>query len=795
MSKGTSIFPAQKLTIGKKDLSWKKTCVDAIIAREGGNYVNGKSRKERMRLHYNLYNGIFDENDLKYVTNPYKVEDGFPATIQNFNIIKPKIDLLLGEETKRPFSWRVVQSNDEVASSFQETQASMLMEYTMAELKKTMGEQVDENNQPMTPKQISEYMSRDYNDIAEKTANHTLNYLKHKLNLIHEFYKGFKDGLIGGEELYYVGIINGEPYMERVNPLYFAYDRNPDLEFIEDGDWCVRRMIMSPMSVYDMFYDRLEEKDLDALLQMINGHSLNSRALESDFNSIVYKDRIVNNIFDREENFEGMLVNVWHVAWRSFKKVGFLSTVNEEGEETKVIVDETYKPGPEETIEWNWIVEIWEGYRAGEDLYFGMQPVQYQHVSIDNPNAQKLPYTGVRYNHTNSRGRSLVDTMKPLQYMYLIVWYRLELALARDKGKIISMDITQIPKTMGLDVQKWMHYLSSMGVNFFNPYEEGWNTPGREGGKPSTYNQFSQIDLTMGDVIAGYIDLIGKIEDMIGELSGVTRQRQGTIARTELVGNVERSVVQSSHITESLFWTHTQAKRNTLTALLDTAKVAWANSGKKKLHYVMDDATRAFMDITDDFLYADMDIYLSDSTAEQQQIEALKTLLQPAMQNGASLLDASVLLTSNNMTDIKKKLEEIESKREQMMQQQAQQEQAIEQMKIQVQQAAVDMQKEQLRIDEEDSMRKAETSIQVAMIQAESKQEEGGGDTNINVEDNSAEFAKIQLQKEKIANDFKLKNEQIGEVARSNRVKEQQKNEEIAIKRKVANKPTPKVKR
>lgn len=795
MSKGTSVFPAQKLTMSQKDENWKKTCVDAIISREGGSYVNGRSRKERMRIHYNLYNGIFDENDLKYVTNPYKVEDGFPATIQNFNIIKPKIDLLLGEETKRPFSWRVVQANDEVSSVYQEKQTEMLLDYTMSQIKKVLGEQVDENNQPMTPKQISEYISRDYNDVAEKTANHTLNYLKHKLNLVHEFYKGFKDGLIGGEEVYYVGIINGEPYMERVNPIYFAYDRNPDLENIEEGDWCVRRMIMSPMSVYDMFYDRLEEKDLDALLQMINGYSLNNRPMQTDFNSIVYKDRIVNNIFDREENFEGMLVNVWHVCWRSFKKVGFLKDIDEVGEEKTVLVDETYKPLPGENIEWRWIVEIWEGYRAGEDLYFGMQPVQYQHVSIDNPNSQRLPYVGIRYNHTNSRGRSLVDTMKPLQYMYLIVWYRLELTLARDKGRVFTMDVTQIPKSMGIDVPTFMHYLSSMGVAFINPYEEGWNVPGREGGKPSTYNQFGQVDLSMSSVIADYIALLGKIEDMIGELSGVTKQRQGSISKTELVGNVERAVVQSSHITESLFWTHTQAKRNVLTSLLDTAKVAWANSGKKKLHYILDDSTRAFIDIADDFLYADLDIYMSDSTAEQQQIEALKSLLQPAMQNGATLLDAANILTNSNMTDIKNILAKIEERRNQMMQQQAEQEQALEQMKIQTQQEAIGVQQEKNRIDEEDSMRRAETQIQVAMIQAESKANEGMGDTNINVEDNSSEFAKLQLQKEKQANDFKLKTMQVTEDMRSNRVKEEQKDEEIAIKRKIASKPTPKAKK
>ena len=35
--------------------------------------------------------------------------------------------------------------------------------------------------------------------------------------------------------------------------------------------------------------------------------------------------------------------------------------------------------------------------------------------------------------------------------MYIVLWYRLELAMARDKGKVPVIDVTQIPKSMGSD--------------------------------------------------------------------------------------------------------------------------------------------------------------------------------------------------------------------------------------------------------------------------------------------------------------------------------------------------------
>jgi len=105
--------------------------------------------------------------------------------------------------------------------------------------------------------------------------------------------------------------------------------------------------------------------------------------------------------------------------------------------------------------------------------------------------------------------------------------------------------------------------------------------------------------------------------------------------------------------------------------LLNTAKYVWKDN-KTELHYILDDATRAFITLSEDFFYEDYDIFVEDTTKNQQQIEALRNLMQPAMQNGASLLDIAEIITMDNVTMIKGKLEEIEQKR--MEQQQAMEE-------------------------------------------------------------------------------------------------------------------------
>lgn len=792
-----NIFPAQKVPMSKKTKEWKENCVDYIIGHSASSRNgNSRSREEEMQTYYDLYNSIYNEKDLKYVTNPFKQDDGFPATAQDYNIIKPKIDLLLGEETKRPFNFRVVRTSDIATSNLQDKAKQLLIDYVQASIMSKLGpeeqaryQEALQSGEIMTPEQIQKYLTKDYKDIAEIAAQHSLNYLKQKLNVTHEFFKGWKDALIAGEEIYYVGVINGEPYVERVNPLSFSYEQSADLEFIHEASWCCRKMNMSATEIYDRFYDKMSEKQLNELLDMMDDGTrggLNPQVRKTSLDYPHIKTRTINgfssNPFQNADN-----INVWHCCWKSFKKIGFVTIINPEtGVEEEFEVDESYKvTGREVNVEWTWIIEVWEGYRVGEDLYIGIQPVEYQHISADNPNSQKLPYTGVVYNNTNSSPRSLVSMMKPLQYMYIVIWYRLELAMARDKGKVVTMDITQIPKSMNIDVAKWMHYLGALGVNFVNPYEEGWDIPGREGGKPSQFNQITALDLTMANTIDQYINLMDKIESMVSEITGVTKQREGAISSNELVGNVERSVVQSAHITEPLFWVHNQVKKEVLSMLLNTAKFAWKDSDKRCVHYVLDDATRAFLTLNDDFFYEDMDIFLDDSTKNQQQLEALKQLMQPAMQNGASLLDIAEIITMDNINMIKNRLEDIEQKRMEQQQaleeQQAQREQQMIQMQNEVKEEELmikeaEMDLEKYKIDADNA-----TKITVAQLQAyRGLEDQDQNDNNI---PDTMEIAAQALAERKQASEEAGKQFEFNAKLREQQMKEKIEDKKIQLER------------
>ena len=272
----------------------------------------------------------------------------------------------------------------------------MLEDYLMATIMSKLSPEKQQRYQEalasgeiQQPEAIAKYITKDYKDIAESAAHHTLNYLKLKLNLTHEFYKGWEHALIGGEECYYVGIRNGEPFVECRNPMRITYETFDGMEFIHEAAWCCYEMDMSATEIYDNFYDKMTEKQLNELLELIEdkpgGRSAKLGKSSLDYNHIEIRNRntLTDNPFDADH------IKVWHCCWKSFKKIGFVSILNPETEEVEEYqVDENYKEtGLEESVEWKWIIEIWEGYRIGKDMYLGIQPLEYQHISMENPNA------------------------------------------------------------------------------------------------------------------------------------------------------------------------------------------------------------------------------------------------------------------------------------------------------------------------------------------------------------------------------------------------------------------------
>jgi len=675
---GSSIRPRQKLPRSEKTEDWGRANVDFIMRSSiGSNSDSDINFFARMQINYDLYNNIINRSDFTYVTNPYGLKNEFPARLNNFNIITPKLKVLEGEEIKRPFNFRVAAVNADAVSQIEEKRKTLLLQYLESELVTELQAQGIEVTNPetgevMTPEQIDKYMSYTDADIRESIANKIANYIIKEQNLEYKFNRGWRDALISAMELYYVGIDGNTPICEPINPLDFDYDKSPDQDFIEDGQWAKHTKYCTPSEIIDRYYDFLTDEQIRAI--DTGDYTGATNASGQGLINISYSQ----NAFSSHNRIGH--IPVTRVEWKSLRKIGFLKYYDENMEEQEVIVDETYKAQKEkgETIEWNWINEVWEGTKIGNHIYVNIRPKTVQYRTMDNPAICKLGYVGTIYNNRNSIPTSLVDLVKHHQYLYNIIMYRMEFEIAKAKGKKMVMDVAQIPRSQGIDLEKWMYYFDSLGIAFINSFEEG---KGKFQGQTSAFNQFTAVDMSLSQAVGQYINILNMIEEQAASLMGVSRQREGSIQSSETVGGVERSVAQSSHITEPLFYIHGEVKKHVLTQLIECAKVAYPSG--HKINYILDDMSRVFLTVDEEFQNADYGVFVTNSAKEVKALDDLKAIAQQAVASGIITLTELVsIFDSTSIADVKNVVKKAEQKADQQRQAEQDQEQGLQQQMI-----------------------------------------------------------------------------------------------------------------
>jgi hypothetical protein len=728
-----------------KPTDWGKRSTDSVINMSSSHSQSGRSSKENKRTNYRLYNSDFEEQDFEYVLNPYGAMDKWgesPSEMQMYNILRSKIELLKGEEIKRPFKFFAKGVNGEVLGAKEEMRRqamySMLMDYIQEQL--GTREEVDENGQPVpppTPQQVQKYIETGIVDPREVVANQLLEYLTYNLNIEMKFNDGWEHALISSEEIYYIGIHNGEPVFEVVNPLDFDFDKDSDSKFIDEAQWCKRERYLTLGTVIDLYGESLSDKDVDRLDRGEIGGSYNSYGMQTGF---AYDRDVIDS---QNEHRPNNGIYVAHVCWKSMKKIGFLTYIDPEtGQPTETIVDDTFTLSKEmkdsgAIVAWQWINEIWEGTRIGADIYVDVRPLPNQYRSLSNPGECYMPYTGYIYNHINAEAKSLIDLCKPHQYMYMIVWWRLSNELAKAKGKKFLMDLAMLPKSQGWDMDQWMYYFDNLGVAFINSMEEG--RPG-DPNSVSKFNQFTDIDMSLSQVVGQYMEILNKLEQQISNITGVTAQREGQIAASETVGGVERSNYQSSHITEPYFYHHNLVKQRAYTRLLEIAKIAYKDGTKK--HYIVDDIFTIMMNVPEGMLMdSDFGVFVTNASKDHQHKEKLEALAQVALQQDkASLSDIVKIYKSKSISEIESQIVASENaKYERDSQAQQQQSQAQQAMQEQM----LGWEREKMENDNMQKQLDREAKLQSEQIRALGNSQET--DVNQNGIPDVAEYTQLAL--------------------------------------------------
>lgn len=697
-------IPKQKIVASKKNKQWRIDCVKGYI-KESTFAATGKH--DLLKL-YEAYNGQMSESEYNYVTNPYNSQGhqkrNFPAKLRNYNIIKPVVDLLLGEKTARPSNYMVTVSNQDAVTKKEEEQKKLILENLQQQFVNELNNQGFNTGQPseevQTPQQVQEYMDTNYQDARAIVGQHVLNYLRDALDLDDKLQKGFFDWLISGYVYTYKSVCMDDVEYEIVSPLDIDFSKSPDIDFIEDGDWVVRRQLMSANAVIDQFYDLLTDKEID----QIEDHTRN----RAGSFAIPFLQRIDDNFGDNDR-----YVEVLHVVWKSFRKIGVLYYIDEFGIEQSTLVDDTYKVDKEagEKVEWYWVNEVWEGYEIDGDIYVGIEATTAQRNQLNNISKCKLPYNGRAYSNRHTENVSVVSMGLPYQILYNVFHYRLELTIAKNKDKIALIEMNTIPKRHGWDEEKFMYYADALGFAFIDSTGEGKNN------ERVSFNQYQVLDMSLGQYMAAQIQLLEAIKTEWEELLGVSRQRKGQIMASDGAGTTKNAIAQSTAITEEIFRKYEKFEQKEMQGLIDLSKHAFRNG--KKIHYITDDYRNSWLDIEGaSYQESEFGIFAKNSSQENKKMEQMRQLMQAMAQNGVGVGSIAEILDADNFARIRVLANQVEKKQAQMMQKSQEAEQ-------QKQQAATELEMNKIQaINEHDAQQKEldrQTKIEVANIQANSK--------------------------------------------------------------------------
>ena len=740
-------LPPHQLPFKRKNKEWRKKFVDWADSKTFS--TNSLVRKSviHKKINYDLLRGVLHMSDLELILNPDHLKAGFiPDRITHYPIMNSKLNVLIGEESKRVFDFRVVITNPNSISEIENTKRDAIRERLQQLLS---DDTISEEDFNQKLEQMNDFFTYEYQDMREVRANCLINHYMKELNIPLEFNKGFKDAATVAEEIYQCDIRGGEPTFEKVNPLKIRVYKSGYSNKVEDADMIAIEDYWSPGKITDTYYEEIESlsaADKKKLIDLLDSNVAGAAADHDSMDNIDDRNGFINmNLigdeaiaangyyFDPMGLFsdgvdDSMMpydiagnVRVLRVYWKSRRKIKKVKSYDPEtGEETFDFYPETYiidtDKGEEETI--FWVNEAWEGTKIGKDIYIGMRPRAVQYNRLSNPSRCHFGIVGSIYNMNDDKPFSLVDMMKPYNYLYDAIHDRLNKHLAKNWGKIIQLDLAKVPK--GWDVEKWLYFAKTNNLAIVDSFKEG-NSGLAKGHLAGSLNNASSgvIDAEMGNIIQQEVNLLEFIKMEMSDVVGISKQREGQISNRETVGGVERATLQSSHITEWLFYIHEDVKKRALECFLETAKIALKGRTLKFNHLLGTGALQISEIDGDEFAENDYGLIVDSSNATQELNSKMDMLAQAALQNQALGFSTIMKLYGSCSLAEKQRMVEANEKRLQEQQQQQQQQQMkIQQMQIQQQAATEQARMEQeYKIHSEDN----ETKILIAEINSQAE--------------------------------------------------------------------------
>jgi hypothetical protein len=725
---------------GKKD---RKKWIEDVCNFAAGNmsvhnsdYV--RTRVRDMKLNYNLYDGIIHAEDFVHMVNPLDLATiDTTRELHHYPIAAPIIDLLVGEEIDRPYEPVIgIINNKGLASKEQRKREWVNMKIQSLE-------QTFEGSDQELAKEvnkISRILKFTYKDVKEMKASALYRHYATELRINESFVEGYRGVWLSAEEAYAVDIVNGDVTFEVLDPTKLRYWGRKNTQRIEDSDMISYESHLSPGTLIDMYGDELKKDDVDRILEgNVNSDSTYDSGLVVDGQFIPYlgvETEYGTGITDYEGNIRHLRIR-WK-AYVKFNKIKYQDAAT--GEELIKVRPQEYKlQNGEISVGHTWSYQWWICTLIGVDIIVDAKPQPIFQRTAPGISEGHPGIVGEIYNLNNRIAVPAMTKMRAQQYMYDVIMDNIIIAMSKNIGPILDMDMSRKPEKW--DVKKWLSYIYKYNLKFrdnFREIKKGAAKGQIAGNMQTGRDEVQQLDF--GNYIQQLVNLAEFMKSSMSESIGVTPQRLGAVGTRETVGGVERATSQSSHITEWFSYKHENVK-NRAGDLLINAAVRALEDNPKKLSVIVDAKIERYLSIMeDDFENLELGIRVTDSRKAHEYKNILEQTAHAYMQNGGDFAFVFDVLFSESMSEKRRLIEQMEQdKREQ-----AQEESRVQQEQFQQELAKQEAKDQQLiELDKYKADLKARVDLKVKEIDAMVKLKDVEQKNDKTIADLRKEIAKL----------------------------------------------------
>jgi len=883
---GSITQPLQFISNIDKDDEWAAWNLDWL---EWNGLKQIRRNARRLMKNYKLAKGIIDrtdyiveeDNEMREIVEVLTKEDASALELKFYPIIPNVINVLVAEFAKRSTKLTYRAVDDFSYNEMMEQKRKMVEDTLMADAQTKImaalmeqgldpnSEEANKQLQPETLKSLPEiesFFQKDYRSMVEQWASHQhqVDVERFRMDELEE--RAFRDSLITDREFWHFRMMEDDYDVELWNPPLTFYHKSPDARYISQGNWVGKVDMLTVSDVIDKYGYIMTQEQLEALEAvypirsagytiggMQNDGSFYDATKTHDWNvsmpSLAYRQYtsmragsvydggdIINQILAEGEDYfdqgTAFLLRCTTAYWKSQRKVGHLTKINEIGEVETEIVTEDYKITDKaiydtrlfknktkenlvygEHIDWIWINEVWGGVKIGPNIpsfwgmnnpggfspiYIGVErnhvgPLKFQFKGDSSLYGCKLPVEGAVFSDRNTKSTALLDLMKPYQIGYNIVNNQIADILVDELGTVIMLDQNSLPRhSLGEDWGKGNLSKAYVAMKNFQMLPLDTSITNTE--NALNFNHFQKLDLSQTERLMSRVNLANHFKQQAYEVIGVNPQRMGQQLSQMTATGVEQAAAASYAQTEMFFIQHCDYLMPRVHQMrTDLAQYYHSTKPSARLTYLTGADEKVNFEINGtDLLLRDLNIFATTTANHRAVLEQLK---QMAMQNnttGASIYDLGKIVQSDSVAQLNTVLKESEAKQKQQKDQEMQQQQ-----QMQEQQLAAQKEQTQMTIDAQNlrDEKNRQRDILVAEIRAagmgsmvdinENKQsdyvdamkelratDEFQAQTNLQREKETnrmnADAQKNQIEREKIAAQKEIANKQL-QIAQENK--------------------------